>query len=65
MDRKLGYPMILSEFEEMSERIQQWAESPEGQAALKEAITKANEIIERLQKARQVTQEQLNEPITI
>ena len=58
-------PLSLDEIKVLVEKAAKWAESEEGRAKLQDAMRKAKETIEWLEKERKLTWEQLNTPMSI
>lgn len=53
------------EIQDLAARAKAWAESPEGQAALAEALEQSNRAIKALDAARKLDPEELHRPYTI
>ncbi len=51
--------------EEMAARAVEWLSSPEGEAAMRRLAEDHKKACERLRKARQVSWEDMNRPVTI
>lgn len=58
-------PLTLEEIQSIVDKAEKWAASPEGRAALQDAMLRAKETIEKLEKDRKCTWEQLNTPMSI
>lgn len=56
---------MSDEIEQLKQRVEKWASSPEGKAKINEAMRKAGELTRRLQDAQRVDRNILQQPMTI
>lgn len=51
--------------QQLVESIKKWLTSPEGKAEVKRTMAAAREVTDSLQKARRLTPDELNQPVTL